>query len=146
MTYSRRFDRPTPKAEQDRVMLCVWSAYRCMLLGTAGKPEIFHLLDAINIVRELVYMGKLPAAVGHQVDLANGAIAEAMGALPAGIDAEGLSALAEVCTQYDNAVYKLSIGTLQAAKVAFIDRLSKSDEKALGKAIARELSECRHAA
>ncbi len=116
-----RLQRPHCKQDQDMACLRVWTAYHCMVIGKAGRHEVFHLLDAINLVRELVEMGKLKPQT--PVEEANDSMAAYMRC--EGISPAGLAALAEVCTQFDNAYFKLSISTIAEALQRFFDRINK---------------------
>lgn len=121
--YKTAIDRPTPRAEQNRVLLCVWTAFECMYKASAGRAEWAHLADAINIVESLCCLGKFdPKRVMPHVTVAQAAMVEAVQWEPGPMrmSETGLSALAEVCTFYDNALFKFSVGTLNRARDYFI--------------------------
>lgn len=131
-----RTQRPHSKADQDMACLRVWTAYRCLVLGKAGRHEVFHLLDAINIVRELVEMGKVNPAT--PVETANEGMSFQMRG--EALSRVHLAALAEVCTQFDNAYFKLSISTIAEALKRFFDRINEGRTAAdVGRKLAAEL-------
>lgn len=129
-TWPRKGDRPYPFADQDRVMLRVWSAYRCMLLGTAGRDEWADLSDAINMVEALSDMGKLDCRV--VMPKVTAAIAGMVQAIecPDGMrmPPEGLAALAEICSLYDISLLRFSANTLEAAKIRFIREVERQKQ------------------
>lgn len=129
LRHSIRENRPVPKVEQDRVMLCVWTAFRCMKLGTAGREEWSHLADALNIVEAMCHIGKLDfdKFIGFCCRAQSGLHqAVKSGDSQMKMEGEALDALAEVCTQYDLCLMKFSAGTLEAAKLEFLRRLQQT--------------------
>lgn len=81
------------------------------------------MADAINIVESLCCIGKFdPRRVMPHVTVAQAAMVEAVQCEPGPMrmSETGLSALAEVCTFYDNALFKFSLGTINRARDYFI--------------------------
>lgn len=115
MAYAQRGDRPYPIAIQNRDLLHTWTAMRCMALGTADGFAWSDLRDTVMMVVALCRMGKLNA---HAVlPFAMQALEGLLRAKSNGMRMaeEDLPALSVVCTQYDNAHFKLSANTLEAA-------------------------------
>lgn len=123
MTYAQRGDRPAPIAEQNRICLRIWSAYRCMALGTAGREEWADLADAMNIVESLCMIGTLD--VGIYMPLVIVAQAGMVAAMrcdpePMAMQPEQLEALRLIVDRYDICLARLSVNTLARARSYFL--------------------------
>ena len=128
MTYAQRGDRPCSQAEQDRVMLRVWTAYRCFTLGAAGREEWADVADALNIDEALCAIEKLDAAtVMPLVTKAQAGMVAAMRCAPGPMvmAADELEALRQVCDRYDVALHRFSVSTLNLARSHYLGQLVK---------------------
>jgi hypothetical protein len=122
--------KPLAERDRDRVALRFYTALDCFSRGVAGREEWHDCADAINLVEALCEVRKLEGALMGAVARAINGMANAI-KVPAGrmfLEGVELQALQAIVTAYDEALGRLSQGTIADAQAAVVVKIAQHRE------------------